>query len=234
MKKTITILWAIITTLSLLTACGGSNSSASQGGNQNPDNNVLPNTDITDKFTDPAFLALVREATKKNEGPILASDVKDISSLSAAGKDISSLDGIEFFVSLRRLSCERNKLTELDVSKNISLTDLFCDMNQLTALDLSKNIKLEALGFEGNQLTELDLSNNTVLKNIYCNGNKLTQLDICKNTALKSIRCRRNPLTKLDVSSNIALTDLDCTGTPLTKQDIIGLDEGRTTLIIGQ
>ena len=233
MKKLVLLLTALVI-LATLTACGGNNSNdGALGNNQTPDNAVPPNTDITDKFTDPAFLACVREEVGKNEGEsILASDVKDISFLNVSEKDISSLNGIEFLVSLRHLDCVRNKLTELDVSKNIALTALFCDMNQLTALDVSKNVKLEALAFEGNQLTEIDLTNNTALEHIYCIGNQLTQLDLSKNTALKTIRLRKNQLKKLDVSNNIELKELDCIDTPLTKENITGLDEARTTLRI--
>ena len=65
--------------------------------------------------------------------------------------DISNLKGIEAFTALTYLSCWGNKLTSLDLSKNIALTELSCRDNQLTSLDVSKNTALTNLGCDGNQ-----------------------------------------------------------------------------------
>ena len=37
------------------------------------------------------------------------------------GREIESLKGIEYFTALTKLNCRSNKLTSLDVSKNIAL-----------------------------------------------------------------------------------------------------------------
>lgn len=50
---------------------------------------------------------------------------------------IKSLKGIEYFTSLKTLSCQRNLLTELDVSNNSELESLDCGENQLSALDVA-------------------------------------------------------------------------------------------------
>jgi Leucine-rich repeat (LRR) protein len=47
-------------------------------------------------------------------------------------KNIFNLTGIEAFTALTYLNCTDNKLTSLDVSKNIALTHLYCSNNQLT------------------------------------------------------------------------------------------------------
>ena len=65
--------------------------------------------------------------------------------------DVSNLKGIEAFIALTYLDCSFNKLTSLDVSKNIALTSLICGKNQLTSLDVSKNTALTNLGCAGNQ-----------------------------------------------------------------------------------
>lgn len=69
------------------------------------------------------------------------------------------------------LSCDRNQLTSLDVSRNTALTRLSCYGNQLTFLDMSKNTALTALDCSENQLTSLDVSKNTALKRLFYQGN---------------------------------------------------------------
>ncbi len=79
-----------------------------------------------------------------------AAEVADIESLDVsgswedyeAGKGLTSLQGIEWFTSLRILFCFQNQLTNLDVSNNTELTDLKCFRNQLTNLDVSNNTEL--------------------------------------------------------------------------------------------
>jgi Leucine-rich repeat (LRR) protein len=57
------------------------------------------------------------------------------------------------------------------------LEQLICDRNQLTELDVSANTVLEWLSCNENQLTELDVTSNTVLTELYCWGNNMTSHD---------------------------------------------------------
>ena len=121
----------------------------------------------------------------------------------------SSFDGIAYFA-ITSLSCNHNKLTSLDLSKNTTLTQLNCEVNQLASLDVSKNIALTELNCNINQLTSLDLSKNTALAHLYCGGNQLSSLDLSKNTALTELLCIDNQFTSLDVSKNTNLKILRC------------------------
>ena len=77
---------------------------------------------------------------------------------------IKSLQGIEAFVNLTSLNCSNNKLTDLDVSHNVSLSFLSCHNNLLTHLDVSKNRVLESLSCFGNKLHHVDVTHNYKLK----------------------------------------------------------------------
>ncbi len=118
------------------------------------------------------------------------------------------------------LYCEKNYLTQLDITKNTALTQLFCNANQLTQLDVTKNTALEILYFPHNQLTQLDVTKNTELKSLYCQANQLTQLDVTQNTTLKILGCGYNQLTHLDVTKNTTLTQLYCQASQLTQLDV--------------
>lgn len=136
--------------------------------------------------------------------------------MSISRKNITSLSGIEYFISLTELDCNDNQLTKLDVSRNKALTKLDCGYNQLNTLDVSKNLNLIRLECYRNQLTSLDISENTNLIWLNCYINRLHNLDVSKNQALKRIYCSSNQLTTLDVSKNLNLTTLECYSNRLT------------------
>ena len=180
--------------------------------------------DITASFKDPGFLAVVREIINKPEGPILDYDVSEISFLYLNPWDIPytiyDLSGIEYFYSLTYLNCSYQKLTELDVSRNIALEFLYCAGNELSSLDVSHNTVLQYLLCQYNQLNTLDVSNNTTLEYLDCDGANLSTLDVSNNTALSYLDCRNNRLRALDVSQNTALEWLFCMANQLTDLDL--------------
>ena len=172
-------------------------------------------------FPDANFCSFVASSfDEDNDNYLSDTEINAAENINCADKGISDLTGISHFTALKRLYCDDNQLTSLDVSKNTALTYLDCYDNQLTSLDISKNTALTYLDCYGNQLTSLDVSKNTALTYLDCGRNQLTSLDVSKNTALTYLDCRRNQLTKLDVSKNTALTDLDCRSNQLTKLDV--------------
>jgi len=121
--------------------------------------------------------------------------------IDVTSKGIVNLSGIEFFTSIKQLSCSYNSLTTLDVSKNTALTSLLCSNNLLTGLDVTKNTALSLLACYSNQLTTLDVSKNTALTFLDCDNNSLATLDLSKNNLLSSLFCYANLLTNLDIST---------------------------------
>jgi hypothetical protein len=79
------------------------------------------------------------------------------------------------------------------VSKNDSLEGLFCASNRLTKIDLSKNLLLSALAVDENPLTVVDLTNNEKLSKLTCTKTSLTVLDLTKNLKLIQLNCTSNP-----------------------------------------
>lgn len=190
------------------------------------DGEIVPiNIDITSSF-DPAFAKeLQARGYIPDANRIYAKDVADITELDVSGRDdaigeLTSLKGIEYFTSLKKLNCGGNKLTELNISNNTDLEFLYCSSNELTTLDVSNNTALTKLVCTSNFLTSLDVSKNTALTELWCGFNELTSLDVSNNIALEYLLCFRNSLTSLDVSNNTALKSLHCFSNPLTSLDI--------------
>ena len=73
------------------------------------------------------------DADLNNDGEIDKSEVLKVESLILWYKSISNLDGIEYFENLRKLDCQYNKLTALDVSKLTNLISLNCSSNLFKA-----------------------------------------------------------------------------------------------------
>lgn len=153
------------------------------------------------------------------DGSLSADEISAAVEISVGSKNISTLEGIGYFTSLKTLYCYFNHVTSLDISKNTELAELYLGNNNLRSLDVSKNTKLAVLDCYNNQLTTLDISTNTELMELQCSDNQLTSLDVSKNIKLNSLACSDNQLTSLDISKNI-LETLNCSNNVLTELNV--------------
>ncbi len=97
-------------------------------------------------FPNAGFRAFVKKEFDKNkDGKLSAAEIKAVKKIDYSGKDCTSLKGIEFFTELKNLDCQRNKLKELDISKNTKLEDLYCYGNQIKTLDIRQCPWLEKI-----------------------------------------------------------------------------------------
>ena len=104
---------------------------------------------------------------------------------------------------LKVLYCGYNHITELDLSNNIALIHLFCSHNQLKSLDISRNTKILVCDCSNNHLINLDVSKNTRLDYFNCSTNQLSSLSI--GNSLRVLFCENNCLTSFDVNKDISL-----------------------------
>ena len=194
---------------------------------------------INDKIPDPNFRQYcIENFDTNNDGLLSYKEAKKVSSIQVNTGIISTLEGIEYFSSLRYLNCSLvydgvssdghyyydgkevySLLKQLNISNNTALTTLVCSYNQLTSLDVSNNSLLSYLVCSYNQLTSF-VSNNTALTTLDCSNNQLTSLDVSNNSWLSYLDCSNNQLTSLDVSNNTALTTLGCFYNQLTSLDV--------------
>jgi len=185
--------------------------------------------DITEEFTDLNFRAAVYwEIGKTAPAPIYDTDVAKKQSLYVDYRNITSLDGLEYFTSLRAFGCEGNQITELPVLPSGLLT-LYCGMNPITELPaLPRNLqylycrmnRLTALPALPSGLLTLDCGNSYDGKGDPLvelepeNMNRLTSLPALPNS-LRSLTCDGNQLTSLPLLP-ASLTYLYCNDNLLT------------------
>lgn len=175
---------------------------------------------------DEAFLeALIEKGMDTDgDGNISYGEAEFIFTLNLAGRDISSLSGIEGFVNLVRLGCRYNLLTTLDLSKNKQLEELDCHHNQLKLLNLTSNTRLRKLNCSWNELPILNLRHNRELEQLISGINPFSSLDLSKNTKLDFLTCSSSKLEQLDLSYNPLLTLLQCGSNPLRSLNVSGND----------
>ena len=165
-------------------------------------------------------------------GYITNEELQEPVTLNCSGKNIRSLQGIEFFTGLVSLSCQGNKLTSIDLSANTNLKMLNCSNNQLTELDLSENKLLEELTCSRNKLESLSLTDMDYLRYLDCCQNpllataevidswRLAYLDLSYCQALQTLDCNNNDLETLDVTGCTGLKRIDCSYNALEEIDV--------------
>ena len=202
---------------------------------------------------DPVFFEyLLRFCDMDNDGNLTRWDAehtyvidiardKSLLSLIGNSNQITSIDGIENFVNLKRLVCSGNSIPQmnlsknvlletfiangcglklLDVSKNERLTHLECNNNILYTVELNDNSNLQSLDVSKNKMAAIDVSGCIKLKELNCSGNTLTDLDVSKNVELQTLDCSSNKISKLSFEKNTLLDNINCSNNKLTELDV--------------
>lgn len=173
-----------------------------------------------DYFPDDNFRSYVNTFDRDKDGYLSIEERNQVTYINVRGKEIKSLEGVEYFSYLNELDCSNNQLTELDFSSNTELVKLTCSNNQLVSLNVSNNTKLEVCQCSSNQLTTLDVTNNPEMQDLVCANNQLKELDVSNNSKLIYLTCYSNQLTGLDFSNNPELLELSCGYNQLPELDL--------------
>jgi len=139
---------------------------------------------------------------------VLTSNISNLSSLNVANAGISSLEGLQDFLSLQILDCSANNLEIIDLANNSALMELYIGNNDLQELELTNNSNLSRLSCPNNSIEHLDLSSNTALQFLDCASNSLTELYVTNNQFLNELDASFNEIFQLDLTSNPNLTGI--------------------------
>lgn len=158
------------------------------------------------------------------DGEIQVSEALQIHTLYLGYSFITSLEGISYFVNLRRLDVYNSQLSELDLTQNINLEYLYCQENQLTILNVSGLSNLIEVDCSSNQISVLDIQDSSMLKVLMCQYNLIEELNTNNLFELEYLDCRLNQITNLDLSNSNTLNYLDCGNNQLSNLNIAGLE----------
>lgn len=220
---------------------------------------VQATEDVTSKFEDENFKNAILEIIRKVEGNeeknnILLSDIDAITAdtlpsgkqLNLAGKDITSLAGLELFASkgIEWIYLDWNQITDISVLENFqSLTKISASGNQITDITSITNLtNLQNINFSNNQINSITpilnlvnakylyLDNNQIqditgisklsnLKEISMSGNLISNIEeLTKISTLESIDISRNKISSIqNIVQNTTLTKISLNYNILTK-----------------
>ena len=166
-------------------------------------------------FPDAKFRAYVlNNFDRDGDGKISRSEANLVTEVEVSTLDISSLDGIENFVNLKRLVCtgrdgSTGLLKELDLRALPGLEYLDCSSNRsLKSLSFPSGSQLKTLVCANDSLTSLNLGNCTALEYLDCSTSSVKTLAVNKCTNLKYLDCSHNALSTLNASACLLLEEL--------------------------
>ena len=93
-------------------------------------------------FPDEAFRSVVAGYDPDGDGLLSGEEAARAVSVDVRGKNVKTLQGIEYLTGLEKLDCTGNGLTQLDLSGNRFIRYLYCSGNQLEKLDISSCLEL--------------------------------------------------------------------------------------------
>ena len=155
---------------------------------------------------------------------VLTSNIDTVEYLKLTNLNISSLEGIQDFSSLKILICDSNNIENLNLNSNIFLEELNCTDNFIHSLSIQNCVYLKQLRCWRNQLENLDIYNNTNLIYLGCGYNNLSFLSLDNHIFLKNLGCGSNQLDSLNLSGCPNLLTLYCASNNLTKLDVYNLN----------
>lgn len=193
------------------------------------DDDCNPMTLDSDLLLDTNFIiALVEEGFDLDEsGGISIEEAKAIDSLYITGRNIESLEGIDYFENLRYLNCGSNELSYFKFDSLPKLNYLNTSWNDIDSIDIGVNV-IEHFNISRNKLTHLNLHNLDSLKYLNCRSNyDLAEFDI-QNVQLVVLSCGYTDITELELVNQLSLRSLWCWGmtalNDLTIENVPNLD----------
>ncbi len=172
-------------------------------------------------FPDPIFRKYVKDKFDTlSDGVLSLDEISKITHIIIGNQNIGSLEGIEHFHELKFLWCQKNAITELNVSQNANLTMLDCGYTNISYLNISNNKNLTSLNCSGTKINNLNLSENIALTTLHCSNVTISELNLTNNPHLKLLNLSGTTLNDLDTSNNINLETLLCYGTKIKSLDV--------------
>ena len=180
-------------------------------------------------FPDNTFRMFIRNSQTLNpdlNDYLTTDELNNITTLDVSNKNISNLQGLQFFTELTSFSCNQTNIPSLDLSANTKLKTLSCAFcMSLTSLNVSNCPLLETV--TGSKLSALNLSGKNKLKTLSCSQcTNLQTLNLANCTALQSLSVAGmygTPLANLNLSGCSGLKTIDCHGnTSLTNLNTTG------------
>ena len=157
---------------------------------------------------------------------------QDVTEIKCHNKKVASVDGLEQFTQLQKLSLYKNRITTIDVSHFPKLKQLNIAGNLLSALDVSQKPDLESLFAFHNPMQALTITNCPSLKTVKANNARLVSFTTTLVPNLEKLYLFDNQLEIIEIDPNGTLRYLDVRHNPMPDEFYDYLDSlsGLTSL----
>lgn len=182
--------------------------------------------DVTGKFTDEnlknAIIEIIRKVENNSEkSNILMSDINTITAdslasgkqLNLAGKNISSLNGLELFANknIEWIYLDWNNIEDMSILANFtSLTKISASGNNVSNISfLAKLENLQNLNLNNNKIKDISiLENLTKLRYLCLDNNQIENIDVLQDlTKLREVSISGNKIKNADVLTKLLLIE---------------------------
>ncbi len=171
--------------------------------------------------TDPAFSTCIEKLAAKKQWTS-AAQIKEIQ---CHNKKIRTIEGIEHFTHLEKLSLYKNRLKSVQLPDLPHLSQLNLAGNQIETLTLHNLERLNELYLFKNRLKNVTIHNLPALQKIKANNNQITEFKITQVTQLTKLYLFDNELASLDMEKLPNLTYLDARQNPMPDEFYDQLDD---------
>lgn len=161
--------------------------------------------------SDSAFQACLDERREERAW----STAEDVLDIECHDRDIRSLDGIEQFTRLEKLSLYNNAITRAQLSDMPQLRHVNLARNQLEEITLANLPRLEELYLFRNNLRTLVLQNLPALKSLRGNSNRMLTFEYANLPALEKIYLFDNELETIDIHNLPSMEYMDVRENPM-------------------
>ena len=196
---------------------------------QKENNRIIPLETMDESFR----VFMLENFDLNSDGVISVDEAALVKEMDVSGREIHSLDGIQYFPNLEMLNCSFNPLTSIDVSQNVMLKFLNCGNTFIKRdLNVSSNHELETLLCADNRIESLKI--NPELKKLDISNHSIANLDFSGHKSLKSLNCSGGDvLINLDVSHTV-LDTLECASPKLALINLEGCSSLKKISYSGQ
>ena len=168
--------------------------------------------------------ALLKEGYDFNkDGDIEVSEIDTVTNLNISKRNITSVDDLVWFKSLRSLNANSNNLHNLDVFfNNPVVEEIYIGDNPVGKKLTLKNVKnLKTFVAFKDGLEEIDLSGTNNIESLYLQDNRFENVGFKSLLILESLHLDDDPMLKnVDISSNRNLKNLYLFQTAITQLDV--------------
>ncbi|RUT68114.1 T9SS C-terminal target domain-containing protein [Flavobacterium cupreum] len=155
----------------------------------------------------------------------------NIYELQEENRYITDVTGIEYFINLKSLKIQGNKLVNLNISTLKKLEYLDCNSNGLKTINIAGLSNLTYLNCSNNGIKKLDLGGLSKLTTFNCSQNAIKDLVLADFLLLETANCAAFGFGDTTITSTTlvlqnlpGLVNVDCSSTKLTDLKMSGID----------